>query len=160
MGIKLFRKKSMAEVGAHLNVHPFDIARYYGQREGGLPLELMFDTADVAKIADGMRIEFWWSGEFSTTDDNYSRALICELARKILQADLSKATRSDNLCRGLEGEDYRLIMKAVNTLIMIEVLQSVATSDGVDVELAEGKRELLEAIADGSNIPTELQALM
>ena len=160
MSINLFRKKSIAEVGAHLNVHPFDIARYFGQREGGLPTEMLFDASEVSVIATGMRIEFWWRGEFSSEDGNYGRGLIRELARKLLQADLSKPTRSDNLCRGLEGEDYRLIMKTVNTLIMMEVLQSVATSDGVDVELTTGMQGVLESIADGSDIPSELQALL
>ena len=160
MSINLFRKKSIAEVGAQLNVHPFDIARYFGQKEGGLPLEMLFDASDVTKIATGMRIEFWWRADFSPQDSNYERGLICELARKLLKADLSKPTRSDNLCRGLEGEDYQLILKAVKILIMMEVLQSVATSDGFDVELAEGTTGVLEAIADGSDIPAELQALM
>jgi len=160
MSLNLFRKKSIGEIGGQLNVHPFDIARYFGQKEGGLPSEILFNKGDISDITKGMRIEFWWKGPSQIDDQNHARGLIRELAQKLLEADLKKPTRSDNLCRGLAGDDYRLIMKAVNTLIMMEILQSVATSDGVDVELTEGVNSILEGIADGSEIPNELQSLI
>ena len=160
MSLNLFRKKSIAEISALLNVHPFDVARYFGQKEGGLPSELQFASEEVKDISKGMRIEFWWKGAPELPEGNRAQRLIQALAQKLLDFDWGKPTRRDNLPRGLDGEDYRLIMKVVNTLIMMEILQSVATSDGVDVELMDGVTDVLEGIADGSRIPTELDALI
>ena len=160
MSLSLFRKKTITEVGAELNVHPFDIARHFGQKENGLPSDMRFDEAQILEIAKGMRIEFWWKGQIQTQDSNHARRLIRELARKVLSLEVGKPTRSDNLCRGLDGEEYRLILKTVNTFIMMGILQSVATSDGVDVELVEDATGVLEGIADGSNIPDELQEFL
>jgi hypothetical protein len=160
MSLNLFRKKTITEVGAQLNVHPFDISRHFGQKENGLPSDLRFDDDQIAAIAEGMRIEFWWKGDIETKDSNHARRLIRELARKIMSIKVGEPTRSDNLCRGLDGEDYRLILKTVNTFIMMGILQSVATSDGVDVELVDGSKPVLKGIAEGTKIPDELQDLM
>jgi hypothetical protein len=160
MSLNLFRKKTITEVGAQLNVHPFDISRHFGQKENGLPSDMSFDDDQIATIAEGMRIEVWWKGEIETTDSNPARRLIRELARKVIALKVGEPTRSDNLCRGLDGEDYRLILKTVNTFIMMGILQSVATSDGVDVELSDGSKDVLIGIVDGSKIPDELQEFM
>ena len=160
MSINLFRKQSIAEVSAQLNVHPFDIARYFGQKEGGLPTELLFEGSEIGNIQRGMRIEFWWSRDLVLPDDNREYELIRALLAKLLEADFEQPTRRDNLCRGLTGNDHRFVQRAINALIMMEILQSIATSDGVDVKLADGVAGQLKQMVEGGDLPPELQSLI
>ena len=160
MSINLFRKQSIAEVSARLNVHPFDVARYFGQKEGGLPSELLFEESEVVEIQRGMRIEFWWSRDLVLPDGNREYELIRALLAKILETQLEEPTRRDNLCRGLVGNDHRFVQRVVNALIMMEVLQSIATSDGVDVQLTDGVVGQLQQIVEGGELPPELQSLI
>ena len=160
MSINLFRKQSIAEVSARLNVHPFDVARYFGQKEGGLPAEMLFEESEVAAIQQGMRIEFWWSSELVLPDGNREYELIRALLAKLLETELDVPTRRDNLCRGLVGNDHRFIQRVINALIMMEILQSIATSDGVDVQLTDGVAGQLKQIVEGGDLPQELQSLI
>ena len=42
MSMTIFTQQNLTEVAASLDVHPFDIARMYGQDAQGLPKELRF----------------------------------------------------------------------------------------------------------------------
>ena len=162
MSAELFYRKSLSDIAAQLDVHPFDIARMMGLRETGLPTELSFEAKDTKDIASELRLEVWWAEPIQIEDDNHHRRLIREFARKLLTADLSQPTRADNMYRGLEGNDFAFIRSVLNTFITLNIVQSVQTLTGIDICLLDGDdtQKILEDIVNATKFPNELDALM
>lgn len=162
MSAELFYRKSLSDIAAQLDVHPFDIARMMGLRESGLPAELHFDTKDTKEIASELRLEIWWAEPIQIEDGHHQRRLVREFARKLVTADLSQPTRADNMYRGLEGSDFALIRSVLNTFITLNVVQSVQTLTGIDISLVEGPatQKVLEDIVNASKFPKQLEELI
>lgn len=162
MGIEQFTRKSLSELAAQLDVHPFDLARYLSLRENGMPAELMFDSKDGAMMAQELRLEAWWKEPFQIEDNNHKRLLIRELASRLLQADLSESTRADNLVRGLTGADFDFVRKAINALILSEILESIPKLTGVELSLSSkgNVRERLQKIVDAQEFPEAINEIL
>ena len=155
----LFRKLSLSQVAKELDVLPFYIARYLGQKDG-LPVDLRFDREEVEILRNEMGLKAWWKGEnFEITDTIPARRLIREMANRMLKMDFSKTERADNLFRGLQGANQRLITQAVNELIKMGVIQSVPLASGLGVRFVESKKTVLEKIAGGEEIPKVIERL-
>lgn len=159
--LELFRKMTLQDVADHLNLDGLDIARLLGQN-GGLPATLQFTKADVDQIRELAGIQPWWQGlELEEPDDNRPRALVRSLARKLLDHHRNGGgvTRADNLFRGLEGADQLLIRRAINQMIRDGVLLNSNTVSGLHVQVDAVQADILDAIASGSGIPDNLEAL-
>lgn len=156
MTSKLFQQQSLTEVAASLDVHPFDIARMYGQDPQGLPKELRFSTQEKNDIAKRLGLEIWWPEK----NDCSKNELLLRLAQKIQEKKLDTPTRGDNLYRGLEGENFQLVRSAVNTMIRIALLQSASGPFGIVVSKGQNFDSILEMILDEGRFPPELQELM
>ncbi len=157
--LDLFKKMTLSEVATKLEVMPFYIARHYGQN-GGLPADMLFDTAVLDKLRAEMGLETWWDGSpFEVDDDNPPVRLIRELTVRMLKVDVSKVERADNLYRGLKGADKDLIKAAVNELIRMGVIQSIPMAAALGVKFVPEKREILEKIAAGNKLPPSIEHL-
>lgn len=160
MNLDLFQRSSLSEVAARLEVHPFDIARFYGQKSEGLPKELSFSTQDIATIATELQIEFWWSKTESKAKESEPADLVRELARKLLSAQLEEPVRGDNLYRGLRNADFQLIRRVVNLLIKLEVLQSSAGAFGIMVSKGKNFSQILTEIARDAKFPALISEVL
>lgn len=157
--VDLFEKLTLSQIARWLDVHPFDIARVLGH-EGGLPAQLSFDETEVDRIRALTRVETWWDGgPLPVADDNRRRALVRSLAWMLWQRPDGELTRADNLTRGLEGEDARLVRRAVNQFIRDGVLNSISTARGLEVGVSQEHRDVLQAIGEGVEIPKTVEAL-
>ena len=58
-----------------------------------------------------------------------------------------------------EAADQFVVRKAVNHLIRDQVIESIATSQGLHLRVGQDKVAVLKGIADGTDIPESLQEL-
>ena len=155
----LFRKRTLSQVAQDLDVLPFYVARYLGQKQG-LPPDLRFSAEEAEQLRKDMGLKTWWTEQkFEVEDDNPARRLIREMAARIVKTDFSETERADNLFRGLHGADRRLITQAVNELIKMGVIQSVPMAAGLGVRFIKAKKSVLQNIASGSEIPKVIERL-
>ena len=153
MNLDLFQRSSLSEVAARLEVHPFDIARFYGQKPEGLPKELSFSAQDITTIASELKIEFWWSEKERKGKEASSAELVQMLADKLVSAKLEESVRGDNLYRGLRGTEFQLIRRIVNILIKLEVLQSSSGAFGIMVCKGKNFSTVLREISREGKFP-------
>lgn len=160
-GADLFEKLTMGQVARWLDLHPVELARILGTEDGGLPRDLRFVEGDVDRLRDLAGVETWWHGELPVGDSVRGRALVRSLAHHLASraSDPAWFTRADNLFRGLEPADQWVVRRAVNHLIVESILVSVSRSSGLHVQLGDGGRQRLQAIADGSGLPASMEAL-
>lgn len=156
MKMALFQQQNLAELAASLEVHPFDIAKLYGQDPQGLPKELHFSQADRDDIAKRLNLKHWWKGEkYSNHSD-----LLMLFSQKLWKNKLDNPTRADDLYRGLAGADYQLILLAVNELIQMKALESSSGQFGMMISKAEKFDDILKKILDEGQFPSALQKLI
>lgn len=155
MSIAMFQKKNLTEVAASLDVHPFDIARMYGQEAQGLPKELCFSAEERMDIAQKLGLEFWWTEQKSFT----KKEAVTVLMTKLWERKLVEPTRGDNLYRGLEGEVFQLLRSVVNTMIRIEILKSAPGPFGIVVSKGKNFDTMLGKIVTEGEYPPELKEL-
>ena len=157
--IDLFEKLTLSQVARWLEMHPFDVVRVLAT-DGALPTRLAFDEGDVDRIRALAGVETRWDGgALPVGDDNRRRALVRALAQKLVARGEGRATRADNLARGLDGEEAALVRRAANQLIREGLLSSTATARGMEVSVPSAQRATLEAIAEGRDIPKGLEQL-
>ena len=157
--LELFRKMTLSDMAKTLDVLPFDMARHYGQKEG-LPVEMLFDTDELQKVRQEMGLQMLWDGSpFQIEDDEPSRRLVREFARRLLEQESSKPSRVDDLSRGLVGADKQLINVAVNALIKLGVLQSIPLATGLGVGKLSSGLPVLEKLVSGEAVPEMLEQL-
>lgn len=156
MGIAMFQKENLTEVAASLDVHPFDIARMYGQETQGLPKELYFSLEDRNDIAQKLGLEFWWTEQKSFKKNE----VVSILMKKLWERTLVESTRGDNLYRGLEGESFQLLRSVVNTMIRIEILKSAPGPFGIVVSKGKNFDTMLGKIVMEGEYPSALQELI
>ena len=162
MSIQMFDYFSLSEVAARLDIHPFDLARYLALQKGGIPNELRFSATQIEQMALGLGLQSWWSEPIELEDEDRHRLLVRELARRLFNADLQDGTRADNLYRGLEGDDFNFVRRAVNAFIKSGILKPVATLTGLSVSFAQRDDldSLLQDIQAGTTFPAEITALL
>ena len=156
MSMKIFTQQNLTEVATSLDVHPFDIARMYGQDAQGLPKELTFSSEDRERIAEKLGLEFWWTEKKAFN----KKELLILLAQKLLAKQLHTPTRGDNLYRGLEGEAFQVLRSAVNVMIDLKILKPSAGPFGIIVSKGENFDSMLKSILDKGEYPPKLQALV
>ena len=155
----MFQKVSIFDIATELDVHPFTVARLYGI-QGGLPRDLRFDAKSIEKARKDLALEVYWDGSpMGVVDDHASRRLVREFAHRLLAWDFSTFTRADNLYRGLQGADKLLIRGVRNELIRMRILGSFPSATGLMVKLNPDKREELDKIAEGVDIPSSIERL-
>lgn len=156
MKLAIFQQQNLTQVATSLDVHPFDIARMYGQDTQGLPKELRFSTEERNNIAKKLGLEFWWTERKAF---NKNEVLLL-LAQKLWAKKLDTPTRGDNLYRGLDGESFQLLRSAVNIMIKNRVLKSAPGPFGIMVSKGDNFDSILKRILDEGIYPPELQALI
>ena len=159
--LDLFEKLRVSQISGALDLHPFEVARLLGQA-GEMPRTLQFEESDIDRIRELAGVETWWSNGGATVDDEIpGRALVRSAAKLLLDRGVvdDNTTRADNLFRGLEAADQFVVRRAVNHLIREEVIQSIATSQGLHLRVDKDQVPVLQSIADGSNIPESLEEL-
>ena len=157
----LFEKLTLTQVARWLDLHPFELARTLGT-EGRNSSELRFTEGEVDEIRDLAGVETWWRGELPVNDAVRGRALVRSLAHLIVGHAADQAdwvTRADNLYRGLEPADQWVVRRAINQLIRDGVLVSVSRAVGLHVRLGAGGAHRLATLAEGTDIPSSLEAL-
>lgn len=158
-GIELFRKKNLSEVAQTLEVHPFDLARHFGAT-GHLPHRLQIDEESIETLRRELGVLSIWSEDGpSVHDPNPRRGLLRELSGRLLDANFTNSHRADNWYRGLVEEQQFLITQAINLFIELDVLLSISTPGGLHIQIVENKRNILELIFDGSDIPSVFDEL-
>jgi hypothetical protein len=151
--IDLFRRRNLTEVARHLEVHPFDLARYLGANKQ-LPPRLQLDAEAVEQLESELGIRTVWAEEGPQVHEpNPRRRLLRELAGRLLDANFTHSHRADNWYRGLVEEQQVLITRAVNLMIELDLLQSASTPAGLHIRVNEAAREQIELIFSGSDIP-------
>ena len=159
MTIDVFHKKTLIEVAKALDVNPVFIAWHFGL-ENGLPNDMLFSNDDIEDIRLKMGLTSWWEDHsFHVEDDNPSRKLVRELAYRILQADFNKVERFDNLVRGLQNADKKLIITTLNEMIRKGILSSESIASGLGVRFLTESKATLQKIADGESIPSTIERL-
>jgi len=160
-GSDRFEKLTLAQVARWLDLHPLEIARMLGTADGGLPADLRFTEQDVDRLRDMSGVETWWSAELPVHDPIRGRALARSLAAYIVgRAEGGDwSSRADNLFRGLEPADQWVVRRAVNSLIVEGALVSISRASGLHVRLGNDGVEILQALADGTNVPESMEAL-
>ena len=159
--LDLFEKIRVSQIASSLDLHPFEVARLLGQVDG-MPHTLAFDEADIERVREIAGVETWWGTNVPSIEDGIpGRGLVRTAAQMLLDRDVvgDNTTRADNLFRGLEPADQFVVRRAVNHLIRDEVLTSIPTSQGLHLRVDTEKVNVLQGIADGSDIPTSLEEL-
>ncbi len=155
---------SLSDAAAQLDIHPFDIARYLSIQKGGMPNELRLTHQKISQIAKGMGLQNWWSEPIQLQDDNRQRLLLREMARRILEADWSTATRADNLNRGLEGDEFSFVRRVINSFIRCNLLLPKSTLTGLTIEPGPNEHwsKILQHVVDfeTEHLPTEILDLI
>ncbi len=156
----LFEKLTLTQVARWLDIHPFELARILGGEERVLP-ELRFGDDEVDRLRDLAGVQTWWTGDLPVDDAERGRALVRSLAYYLVERSDGDdwATRADNLYRGLEPADQWVVRRAINQLIRDGVLVSQSRATGLHVQLGDGGRERLGALADGTDVPASLESL-
>jgi hypothetical protein len=159
--LDLFEKVRVSQIASSLDLHPFEVARLLGQA-GGLPRTLAFEQADIERVQELAGVETWWGSNAPKIEDDIpGRALVRTATQMLIDRGVvdDNTTRADNLFRGLEAADQFVVKRAVNHLILEEILQGIPTSQGMQLRVAAGKLSVLQGIADGSKIPSSLEEL-
>ena len=159
--LDLFEKVRVSQIASSLDLHPFEVARLLGQ-VGGLPRTMAFDEADIERVRELAGVETWWGSSAPKIEDDIpGRGLVRTAAQMLIDRNVvgENTTRADNLFRGLEPADQFVVRRAVNHLFREEVLKSIATSQGLHIQVDDDKLKALQGIADGSNIPSSLEEL-
>ena len=150
--LELFRRRSLLEVARELDIHPFDICRYYGQTDVGLRSELAFRPSELETLRDALGLENWWAVWLATHQGSTPDQLVSQLADFLLKMDAlgTSFTRVDNLFRGLVGENNRTMRMVVNELIQLRVLSTTSSSTGLMVSLVseDGDRRTHDMLKD------------
>ena len=159
--LDLFEKIRVSQIASSLDLHPFEVSRLLGQ-VGGLPRTMAFEQADIERVRELAGVETWWGSSAPKIEDDIpGRGLVRIAAQMLLDRKVvgENTTRADNLFRGLEPADQFVVRRAVNHLFREEVLKSIATSQGLHIQVDADKVKALQGIADGSNIPSSLEEL-
>ena len=159
MTVDVFQKKTLIEVAKELDVNPVFISWHLGLNDG-LPNDMLFSNDDVEGIRKQMGLTTWWEDQtFFIEDDNPSRRLVRELAYRILQSDFNKVERFDNLVRGLQNADKKLVITTLNEMIKKRILSSESIASGLGVRFQTEAKDTLQKIADGESIPSTIERL-
>ncbi len=142
---------TVIEAARRLGIHPFEVARLLGG-EDALPADLLLGEAAVRRLAELAGVEHWWPAGSPAVDvEPRAEGLLRLLAAAIL-AHLEPGgpgTRADNLYRGLDREDARVVRAALNRLIRRGWLESRWSRRGIVVALSEAGAAGLAKLARG-----------
>ncbi|MBN1337666.1 MAG: hypothetical protein JXB39_17065 [Deltaproteobacteria bacterium] len=159
--IEQYQRLGVKDIAGHLGLHPFDVIRVLAAR-GPLPEDLAFEESEQERIRGESGLEVWWTpGRRLEADSVHARGVLRSMVRELVARKIvaPRATRVDNLWRGLEDEDERIARRAVNLLLQEQFLKTVSSRLGIMVTVPADKVEALERIAAGTEMPASLAAL-
>ncbi|MFZ5476494.1 MAG: hypothetical protein ACOZNI_06915 [Myxococcota bacterium] len=158
--IRLLRRMTVDEVARWLELHPFEVVRILACA-GQLPEDLRLEAEDVENVRRLGGLETWWDeAPAPERGESPARALLRALVQKLLAQDLvePRATRADNLFRGLAPEAQVALRKAVNLLIRERYLVSRMMPSGLAISVRTGAVEDLRAYASHGTGPLAMAA--
>lgn len=143
-----------------LGVEPMDVIRL-AVMTGNMPETLSFTPALVEALREAGSIESgWWAGATLPTDPNPARARIRGAVALLLERAANGPVRMDNLWRDLSFEEQELLQDAFDVLADDELVEIVADARGVWIAVANGQRDDLARIADGTQESAGLTQLL
>ncbi len=158
-GLELFQRMSVEQVAKWLELHPFEIVRIL-VADGTLPSDLKLDANNVERVRVAGGLETWWEGPPAPgAGEAPERALVRAMLRRMLEKGNvePKVVRADNLFRGLDVENQRVLRRAVNALIREGVLASSMSAMGLTVAVSAGREPDVRAFAvEGAGVVDRL----
>ena len=146
-GLDALYKLGVDHAARWLELHPFEVIRILAVA-GELPRDLHLQSSDVERVRVLGGLEIWWEEEPTVErGETQSRALLRVLVGKLLARDLvePRATRADNLFRGLSPEAQLLLRRSVNMLIRERFLLSRMAVSGLAISVRAGAVDDLRA---------------
>lgn len=158
-GLELFQRMSVEQVAKWLELHPFEIVRIL-VADGTLPSDLKLDANNVERVRVAGGLETWWDGPPAPSGaESPDRALVRAMLRRMLEKGNvePKVVRADNLFRGLDIENQRILRRAVNALIREGVLASSMSAMGLTVAITAAREPDVRTFAvEGSGVVDRL----
>lgn len=144
-----------------LAMDPFELIQLLIATDG-VPKDLVFTAAQVDGLVGKGGVEAgWWDEAEFVEDKNARRRRVRAALKLMLDRELvgPPGTRPDNLWRGLDAAEQKLIRDALAVLVDDEVLERVPHMAGNHVAIrAEGKERVVE-IVEGRTEHPSLSAL-
>ncbi len=140
-GLELFQRMSVEQVAKWLELHPFEIIRVL-VADGSLPSDLKLDAGAVERVRVAGGLETWWNGAPAPQgNESAARALVRGLLGLLVEKGYiePKHVRADNLFRGLDADQQRVLRRSVNALIRGGVFTSAMSSTGLTVAVATSR---------------------
>ncbi len=156
-GLELFQRMSLDQVAKWLELHPFEVVRIL-VADGTLPPDLRLDSADVERVRARGQLETWWEKPPTAEEgESPDRALVRALLRELVSRGLvePQAARADNLFRGLDADQQRLLRRAVNALIKEGCLYSQMSALGLSVGVRLAAADSVRQFAESGGGPVE-----
>ncbi len=150
-GIEMFQKLTLQDLSRWLELHPYEVVRVLVAGEA-LPDDLRFTREDVDRVRAMGGIELWWSDPPAAGGAEAEAALLAGLAGQLLAREVfgrERATRFDNLLRGLDPEQQRAMRRAVQRLLKAGHLATRSSPTGLRVYAPEDSRGYLGELAAG-----------
>ena len=142
-----------------LGVHPFEVVRLMvmSGKDEGVPL----GPDLVAELRSFGQIENWWDDAELPEDGEANRRVIRGVLDAMLQRELvsGKATRLDNLWRGLEAGQQEVAEQGVMILLELGHLEATAAPSGARVSVTDSGLDTVQALVSRGQAPDELAAL-
>ena len=147
------RPIAVVEVADRLELHPFEVVRMLAL-DDALPADLTLRRADVERLRHAGGFERWWDGPVPTEPGEVpARVLVRALATRLLEREVfePRATRSDNLFRGLPTDQQAILRRAVNLLIREGYLASRMSGVGLVITVRSAHvADLRDLVAHGA----------
>jgi len=139
--LDMFQKLSIKDLAASLDLHPHEVVRVLVANDA-MTDDLRFDQDAIERVRALGGVQTWWP-EAPPTDE---AALVAALGAKFIAEDATseaKATRYDNLTRGVEEARHRDIRKAAQALLKSKHLKTCSSATGLRIYVTEsGKTHL------------------
>lgn len=156
-----FRVLGLCDVALRLDLDPFEITRLL-VLAGRTHTDRGLSEDDLEAIHRTAGLEWWWEGSVELPeDDNPRRAVLRAAIGQLLERGVvdRRATRIDNLWRGLEAEEQELLKRLAATLIKEGLLATRTSAQGVQIAVTPAGVATLDAVVQGEREPAFLAAL-
>lgn len=148
------RPAGLVDAAKSLGVDPFELVRL-AVASGSPPERLVFSADTIAALRAFGGLEDWWKDAGLPKDPSVRRARMRFLGRKLLEGGFvgDKATRLDNLWRGLGADDRAAIEQAVSGMLQEGVVRTVATVKGPMISVTpQGVAALQQFVQNGGGL--------
>ena len=143
-----------------LGVDPFEVVRLLGVARVA-PDQFRFTSDQVDKLRQVGGIEAWWTQSAGVADDNAHRGRLRSALQMMLDKQLigDKATRLDNVWRGLGAADAAVLRDAVACLVKDGILIAGMSPRGRQLAIHPKAPDEVRRIAAGTSEPASIAAL-